>query len=49
MVRQVLGATVAALALGVSAPDIRANHRQSAEVVIEWNQLLQTTIPATAG
>jgi hypothetical protein len=42
--------TIAALgaALGWSAADANAADRQ-AEVVIEWNQLLQANLPATAG
>src|SRR5262245_30545729 len=31
------------------APRARASSDQSIEVLIEWNQLLQTTIPANAG
>lgn len=47
--RLVFGVVLAFIALGMSRADVRATHRDGAEVVIEWNQLLQAHIPATTG
>jgi hypothetical protein len=43
-----LSAVLFAVAMVVAAPPADATG-ESAEVVVEWNQLLQTNIPATAG
>lgn len=44
-----LAAAMAAVtALGTHAPRASASH-DSAEVIVEWNQILQATIPSTAG
>ncbi len=49
MKTQVFAVALAATALAGSSDAVRANSRGSAEVIIEWNQTLQDTIPATAG
>src|SRR5262245_54458536 len=48
--RAVAAAFVLAASLQLSAPAVQATHpNDSPEVVFQWNQLLQDTIPATAG
>ena len=48
MKTQVFAVALAATALAGSSDAVRAHSRGSAEVIIEWNQTLQDTIPATA-
>jgi hypothetical protein len=42
------GTTLVALSLGIHGPRLKAHH-PGADVVIEWNTILQSTIPASAG
>ena len=49
MKTQVFAVALTAAALAGSSDAARAHSRGSAEIIIAWNQLLQNTIPATAG
>src|SRR5687768_15159898 len=42
------GSTLVALSLGIHSPRLDA-HSPRADVVIEWNAILQSTLPASAG
>ena len=48
MKTQVFAVALAATALAGSSDAVRAHSRGSAEVIIQWNQMLQDTIPTTA-